>query len=120
MVRRVDDRSGSGPYKNNKWVDQEDIFIAPPKFHTTKGGHYGSRFVFNDGYLFFSIGDRQEGDPAQDLTVPWQDPPHYDDGRVPKDNPFYNTPGAYKTIWAWEPESARDGYASAYRRYLGN
>ena len=98
----VDDCSCSGPHKNNKWVDQENIFMAPPKFHTTKGGHYGSRFVFKDGYLFFSIGDRQEGDPAQDLTVPHGKVHRiYDDGRVPKDNPFYNTSGAYKTIWAY-------------------
>lgn len=25
----------------------------------------------------------------------------FDDGRVPTDNPFYNTPGAYKSIWSY-------------------
>ncbi len=91
-----------GRIKNNKWVDQEDIFIVPPKFHTIKGGHYGSRFVFDDGYLFFSIGDRQEGDPAQDLTVPHGKIHRiHDDGRVPRDNPFVRQKNAYKSIWAY-------------------
>lgn len=91
-----------GRIKNNKWVDEEEIFRSDPKFHTTKNGHYGSRFVFKDGYLFFGIGDRQEGDPAQDLTGPLGAIHRiHDDGRVPTDNPFYNTPDAYKTIWAY-------------------
>lgn len=91
-----------GRIKNNKWVDEEEIFRAPPQFHTIKGGHYGSRFVFKDGYLFFGIGDRQEGDPAQDLTVPHGKIHRiHDDGRVPERNPFYNDKGAYKTIWTY-------------------
>ena len=91
-----------GKIKNGQWVDQEDIFIVPPKFHTTKGGHYGSRFVFKDGYLFFSIGERQESDPAQDLTVPHGKIHRiYDDGRIPRDNPFYKTKNAFQSIWCY-------------------
>ena len=91
-----------GRIKNNQWVDEEEIWRSDPKFHTTKNGHYGSRFVFKDGYLFFGVGDRQEGDPAQDLSGPLGAIHRiYDDGRVPKDNPFYNTPGAYKSIWSY-------------------
>ena len=91
-----------GKIKNNKWVDEEEIFRAPPKYHTIKGGHYGSRFVFKDEYLFFSVGERQEGDPAQDLSVPHGKIHRiYHDGSIPKGNPFYNTKGAYKTIWAY-------------------
>ena len=91
-----------GRIKNNQWVDEEEIFRAPPEFHTIKGGHYGSRFVFKDEYLFFSIGERQEGDPAQDLTVPHGKIHRiYHDGRVPEGNPFYNQRGAYKSIWAY-------------------
>jgi aldose sugar dehydrogenase len=91
-----------GKIKNNKWVDEEEIFRAPPKYHTIKGGHYGSRFVFKDEYLFFSVGERQEGDPAQDLSVPHGKIHRiYHDGSIPKENPFYNTKGAYKTIWAY-------------------
>lgn len=91
-----------GKIKNNQWVDEEEIFRAPKKYHTLKGGHYGSRFVFKDEYLFFSIGDRQEGDPAQDLTVPHGKIHRiHHDGSIPEGNPFYNTKGAYKTIWAY-------------------
>ncbi len=91
-----------GKIKNDKWVGEEEIFRAPEKFHVTGGGHFGSRFVFKDGYLFFSIGERQKSDMAQDLSVP-NGKVHriHDDGRVPKDNPFYNKPGAYKTIWTY-------------------
>jgi len=105
---KLDDKEASmtavvrGRIKKNKWVDEEDIFIVPPEFHTTKGGHYGSRFAFKDDYLFFSIGERQEGDPAQDLTVPHGKIHRiYHDGRIPEGNPFYNDPGAYKSIWAY-------------------
>ncbi|MCZ6674617.1 MAG: PQQ-dependent sugar dehydrogenase [Verrucomicrobia bacterium] len=105
---KIDDKPASmtavvrGRIKNNKWVDEEEIFRAAPKFHTVKGGHYGSRFVFKDDYLFFSIGERQEGEPAQDLTLP-NGKVHrlYHDGRVPEGNPFYNEPGAYKSIWSY-------------------
>lgn len=91
-----------GRIKNNQWVDEEEIFRVPPGYHTTRGGHYGSRFVFKDEYLFFPIGDRQEGDPAQDLTVPHGKIHRiYHDGRIPEGNPFYTTPGAFKSIWTY-------------------
>lgn len=91
-----------GKIRNDKWVSEEEIFRAPAKFHVNKGGHFGSRFVFKDGYLFFSIGERQISEMAQDLTRP-NGKIHriHDDGRIPKDNPFYNKSGAYKTIWTY-------------------
>ena len=105
---KIDDKAASmtavvrGKIKNNKWVNEEEIFRVPKEYHTTKGGHYGSRFVFKDEYLFFSIGDRQEGEPAQDLTVPHGKVHRiYQDGRIPKGNPFYNTKGAYQSIWTY-------------------
>jgi len=91
-----------GRIKNDRWVDEEAIFRVPPKFHVSTGGHYGSRFVFKDGYVFFSIGERQISEMAQDLTNP-NGKVHrlFDDGRVPKDNPFYSKKGAYKSIWSY-------------------
>ena len=91
-----------GRIEDDKWVDEEEIFRAPPHLHTTKGGHFGSRFVFKDEYLFFSIGERQQQELAQDLTQP-SGKIHriYHDGRIPKDNPFYNEPGAFQTIWSY-------------------
>ncbi len=95
-------------FENDRLVDGRDIFVA--KNWSTGRGHYGSRLAFDrDGYLFISLGDRQvpptgdlEKHPAQDLST------HHgktirlkDDGSVPSDNPFVNTPGALPEIWSY-------------------
>ncbi|MEM9159505.1 MAG: PQQ-dependent sugar dehydrogenase [Verrucomicrobiota bacterium] len=91
-----------GRIKNAKWVDQEEIYHVAGDLHSEKGVHFGSRFVFKGGYLFFSIGDRGYQDYAQDLTRP-NGKIHriYDDGRIPEDNPFVGTAGAVKSIWSY-------------------
>lgn len=91
-----------GRIENGKWIDEEKIFNVPGEFHTSTGAHYGTRFVFQDGYLFFGIGDRGRQDQAQDLARP-NGKIHriFDDGRIPEDNPFYNREDAYKTIWSY-------------------
>ncbi|MBI1965121.1 MAG: PQQ-dependent sugar dehydrogenase [Betaproteobacteria bacterium] len=73
------------------------IFRQQPKGST--GRHFGSRLVFDrEGYLYITLGDRGEQQRAQ------RPDDHagsvirlYDDGRVPKDNPFVGKPG-------WKPE----------------
>ena len=89
-----------GRIKNDQWVDQEYVFRVPGEFHTSAGVHYGTRFVFQDGYLFFSIGDRGRMQMAQDVTKP-NGKIHriHDDGRIPVDNPFANQPDAYPSLW---------------------
>lgn len=89
-----------GRIVGNQWQDEEVIFEVPPEFHRTAGVHFGTRFVFQDGYLYFGIGDRGAQDQAQDLTRP-NGKIHriHDDGRVPEDNPFVETAGGYPTIW---------------------
>jgi glucose/arabinose dehydrogenase len=91
-----------GRIENNRWQDEEVIFEVPERFHTSAGAHFGTRFVFQDGYLFFGIGDRGAQNQAQDLTRP-NGKIHriYDDGRVPQDNPFIDMDGAYPTIWTY-------------------
>jgi glucose/arabinose dehydrogenase len=87
--------------KENKLVDQQELFKAIP--NSTKGVHFGCRMVFDDqGYLFFSVGERGEMKNAQTLSN------HcgkihriFDDGRIPPDNPFVNTPGAMPTIYSY-------------------
>jgi len=86
----------------NSLTNQEVLYKAEP--NTTRGQHFGSRIVFdNDGYLFFTIGER--GDHfvnPQDLT---RDNGKvyrlHDDGRIPNDNPFVNTPNAKKAIYSY-------------------
>ncbi|TVP80693.1 MAG: secretion protein HlyD [Puniceicoccaceae bacterium] len=91
-----------GRIADNCWIDEEVIFEVPAAFQTAAGVHFGTRFVFQDGYLYFSIGDRGAQDQAQDLTRP-NGKVHriYDDGRIPADNPFVDQSGAYASIWTY-------------------
>lgn len=91
-----------GKLDGNRWVGQEEIFHVPEKFHSGSGMHFGSRLVFQKGYLYFSIGERGAGDQAQDIKRP-NGKIHriFDDGRIPEDNPFVNEPDAYKSIWCY-------------------
>ncbi len=89
-----------GRIRDGQWVDQEDIFHAKPDDFAGAAHHYGSRFVFRDGYVFFGIGDRGQQDMAQDLSKP-NGKIHrlHDDGRIPADNPFPE--GDYPSIWSY-------------------
>jgi Glucose/sorbosone dehydrogenases len=91
-----------GRIRDGKWVDQEDIFRAPKSLYRRGGAHFGTRLVFDQGYLFFGIGDRGASEHAQDLSRP-NGKIHriHDDGRVPADNPFVDTPGAFPSIWTY-------------------
>ncbi|AEY02174.1 glucose sorbosone dehydrogenase [Oceanimonas sp. GK1] len=77
------------------------VFEQVPKTHGR--AHFGSRLAFDpEGYLFITTGDRYHSrHQAQRLDN------HlgkilrlHDDGRVPADNPFVETPGALPEIWS--------------------
>lgn len=87
--------------KNDSLVNKEILYKAVP--NTTKGQHFGSRIVFKDGYLFFSIGERGERDiNPQDLTKDGGKIYRLnDDGSIPKDNPFVDTKNAKTAIWSY-------------------
>ena len=80
--------------------DIEVIWRQEPK--VTGRGHYGHRLLFDDGgYLFISSGDRQKFDPAQDMSGNLGKIVRlYDDGSVPKDNPFHGAGGVTAQIWS--------------------
>jgi glucose/arabinose dehydrogenase len=68
-------------------VDRERVFTADA--YSEDRFHYGGRMVFQNGYLFLTIGDRHHQDRAQELDK------HAgkilrltDDGKAPPDNPF--------------------------------
>lgn len=90
-----------GRIRGNRWVDQEVVYRANPRFRTGAGTHFGTRIVFRDGYVYFAIGDRGAPDQAQDLQRP-NGKIHrlHDDGRIPSDNPFADK-DALPTLWSY-------------------
>lgn len=92
-----------GRLKAGTWVDEEKIWQAPAEFYHPGGAHFGCRLAFDGaGYLFFSHGERGRGPEAQDTKRP-NGKIHriHDDGRIPTDNPFVQTPGAFPSIWTY-------------------
>ena len=89
--------------KNNRWVDEQVLYRAPVELYTSNGSHYGTRFLFDKaGHVFYTLGERGEMANAQDLSNPLGKIHRInDDGSVPKDNPFVNTPKAIKSIWSY-------------------
>ena len=87
--------------EGNNLTNLEELFSAQPL--TSSEVHFGSRIVFDgNGYMYFTSGERGKKENAQDLGN------HlgkvlrlHDDGKVPTDNPFVNTPGAKPEIWSY-------------------
>lgn len=86
--------------RDRSLVDLEILFTAQPSFSERR--HFGSRLLLQDGFLFVTVGDRGHRDLAQSLAT------HNgkvlrltEDGRVPGDNPFVNTPGALPEIFSY-------------------
>jgi glucose/arabinose dehydrogenase len=92
-----------GRIKDGALVDQETLFKASQDLYWPDNTHFGCRFFWDkDKHLYFSIGDRGHLDTPQDLKSPYGKIHRVnDDGSVPKDNPFVDTPGAVKTIWSY-------------------
>ena len=106
-----------GKIKGHKWTEQEWIYRPDSKFRSGAGVHFGTRFVFDKGYIYFVIGERGGLMEVQDLSLP-NGKIHrlHDDGRVPADNPFVKTKDAIPGIWSYghrNPQGlamdARDG-----------
>jgi glucose/arabinose dehydrogenase len=88
--------------QNNALVNKEILYRATP--NSTTNHHYGSRLEFDrEGYLFFSIGDRgNRNENPQDISRDGGKIYRvHDDGRIPEDNPFVNTPGAKKATYSY-------------------
>jgi aldose sugar dehydrogenase len=83
--------------------EQKDVFVALPYLKTRY--HYGSRIEFDkQGYMFISVGDRGQHEPKfPQLLDNDCGKIHrlFDDGRIPPDNPFVNTPNAHGSIWSY-------------------
>lgn len=91
-----------GKLNGRRWVEQQDIYRAPERFYTQHYAHFGSRLVLADGYVYFSIGERQQPQLAQSLAHPYGKIHRlHDDGRVPTDNPFVGHADALPSIWSY-------------------
>jgi len=90
-----------GKIKDGTWSAEEVLFDPDPRSFRA-GVHFGSRFVFDDGYVFFTVGDRGSQNGAQSLeTANGKVFRLHDDGRVPEDNPFVDQDGALGAIWSY-------------------
>jgi len=91
-----------GKIEKDRWTKEEIIFQTPEENRLSQGRHFGSRIVFQDDYVFFSIGDEGYPKEAQNLsTQSGKIHRLYADGRVPEDNPFFQVAGAQKSIWTY-------------------
>jgi glucose/arabinose dehydrogenase len=88
-----------GRLVGNALLDVAVIFRQAPK--VSGGGHFGSRLVFRrDKTLFVSLGERQLGGPAQDLTQTLGKVVRINrDGSLPADNPVFGA-GARPGLWS--------------------
>ncbi|WP_035483296.1 PQQ-dependent sugar dehydrogenase [Gaetbulibacter saemankumensis] len=87
---------------NSVLTNKELLYKATP--NTTKGQHFGSRLEFdNQGYLYFSIGDRGQRDVnPQDITRDGGKIYRLNaDGSIPIDNPFVNSENAKTAIYSY-------------------
>ena len=88
--------------EGNQLTDKKVLYKGSP--NSSKPYHFGSRVEFdNQGYLYFSIGDRGSRDEnPQDITRDGGKIYRiHDDGRIPSDNPFVNSDGAKKAIFSY-------------------
>lgn len=101
-------------------IDWQDLLVT--KSATATSRHFGSRIAFdNQGYLFFTIGDRGERPNGQDLAS------HAGsilrlrlDGVVPEDNPFVLGQGLPE-IWSYGHRNPQGiAYDSVHNRLWSN
>ncbi len=77
----------------NLWFSDTHASIDPRQ--------YGSRIVFKDGYVYFSVGDRADQDMVQRIDMPHGKIMRlHDDGSIPADNPFVGVEGAIQAAWS--------------------
>jgi glucose/arabinose dehydrogenase/mono/diheme cytochrome c family protein len=87
--------------ENNALTSIETLYEGSPNVKTAH--HFGSRIVFDDGYVFFTIGDRGKRDVnPQDITKDGGKVYRlHEDGRIPEDNPFVGQPNAKEAIFSY-------------------
>ena len=95
-----------GRIEAGQWVDEEILWKADREDYTsTSDIAAGGRIAFDeDGHVFFSVGIKGTANYSgvQDLGEPYGKIHRIrDDGEIPGDNPFLETPGALETTWTY-------------------
>jgi aldose sugar dehydrogenase len=91
-----------GRLRGLQWADEQTIYRAPDRFYTDSAAHYGSRLVFKGGYVYFSVGERNHREFAQELGSPLGKIHRlHEDGAVPADNPFTADKSALPSVWSY-------------------
>jgi aldose sugar dehydrogenase len=100
---------GRGRLADDRIEDFHVIFRQEPKVSGDK--HFGGRIVFSpDGYLFLTLGDRFQFDPAQDLSNHIGTVVRINrDGSIPSDNPFVDRAEAKDAIWSYGHRNIQAG-----------
>ncbi|WOD12867.1 PQQ-dependent sugar dehydrogenase [Pseudomonas sp. NyZ704] len=95
LARLVLDENGGGELE-----DLKVIWRQTPKM--SGDGHFGHRLAFDDeGMLWISSSERQEFDPAQDMTGNLGKMVRLnEDGSVPDDNPFTDQGEVAAQVWS--------------------
>lgn len=91
-----------GKLKGGQWTEQQPIWKADEKFYTGDGVHFGTRIVFDKGYIYFPVGERGGWHQAQDVENPKGKIYRlHDDGRVPEDNPKFEGKTPVRGLWSY-------------------
>lgn len=104
-------------FRNNQVSDWQDLLVTTSNSDTTR--HFGSRIIFADNHVYFSVGDRGERDNGQSLAT------HAGsiirvkpDGSVPADNPFVNHSKAQPEIWSYGHRNPQGLYFDQQKQSL--
>ncbi|MDO9414770.1 PQQ-dependent sugar dehydrogenase [Pararhizobium sp.] len=106
MAVAGDGGNGTAVYSAALSADEKQLMNAQELFRmnrlTGKGQHFGSRIaIAKDGSLFFGIGDRGEGDRAQDMQDHAGAILHINaDGSIPADNPYADGKAGLPELWS--------------------
>ncbi len=87
--------------QGDRLIRWQDLLVSKSASDTSR--HFGSRIAFDDnGYVYFTVGDRGVRPNAQDLSN------HAGtvirlkrDGGIPEDNPFFGKKDALPEIWSY-------------------
>jgi glucose/arabinose dehydrogenase len=101
-----------GRIRDGEWVDQQIIWQADKETYTdTSDLTAGGRLAFDDrSNVYFTVGMKA---PLEFMGIQNLDQPYgkvhrvRDDGQIPADNPFVDTPGALKSIWTYGHRSTQ-------------